>query len=127
MTLDVLLIYGAAVSLLVGAGFVLVGVVGLLKFNDPMARLHAPTKVGTVGIGMLLLASVLAAFGSGRSSIHEFLILAFLFLTAPVSAHFIAKVSIHRRDCVAPPEPHTDDTWATLNTPDDPADDTVSQ
>lgn len=119
MTLDALLIYAAAVSLIVGAAFVLVGVIGLLKFNDPMARLHAPTKVGTLGIGMMLLASTLNAFGTGGSSIHEFLILAFLFVTAPVSAHFIAKVSIHRRDCVAPPDPHTDDTWATLRNPGD--------
>ena len=61
MTLEILATYAAAISLLIGAAFVLVGVIGLLKFNDPMTRLHAPTKVGTVGIGMLLLASILTA------------------------------------------------------------------
>ena len=119
MTLETLAIYAAALSLLVGAFFVFVGVVGLLKFNDPMTRLHAPTKVGTVGIGMLLLASILNALASGDPSIHELLIMAFLFVTAPVSAHFIAKVSIHRRDCETPPSPPRDDTWSTLNSPDD--------
>ena len=108
----------AAISLLIGAGFVLVGAIGLMKFNDPMTRLHAPTKVGTVGIGMLLLASILAALASGDPSMHEVLIMLFLFVTAPVSAHFIAKVNIHRRDCVTPPAPPRDDTWSTLKSPD---------
>jgi len=89
-----------------------------LKFNDPMTRLHAPTKVGTVGIGMLLLASILTALGSGDPSIHELLIMAFLFVTAPISAHFIAKVTIHWRDCMTPPSPPRDDTWSTLGSPD---------
>ena len=115
MTLEILATLGAALSLLIGSGFVMVGALGLLKFNDPMARLHAPTKVGTVGIGMLLLASMLAALAKGDPSIHEILIMAFLFVTAPVSAHFIAKVSIHRRDCETPPEPPRDQTWSTLS------------
>lgn len=111
----------AAVCLLVGAAFVIVGVVGLLKFNDPMTRLHAPTKVGTMGIGMLLLASMLNALAIGDPSMHELLILAFLFVTAPVSANFIAKVTIHRRACVPPPSPPRDDTWSTLSQPRDDA------
>lgn len=119
MTLDVLTIYAAALSLLIGSGFILVGVIGLLKFNDPMTRLHAPTKVGTIGIGMMLLGSMLFAIGNGNTAIHELLILAFLFVTAPVSAHFIAKVTIHRRTCDTPPKPPRDDTWSTLYSPDD--------
>jgi len=108
----------ASLSLIVGAGFIVVGVVGLLKFSDPMTRLHAPTKVGTLGIGMLLLSSMLNALASGDPSIHELLIMAFLFVTAPISAHFIAKVSIHHRTCTTPPSPSRDDTWSTLKTPD---------
>ena len=118
MTLAALATFAAAISLLIGAAFVLVGVIGLLKFNDPMTRLHAPTKVGTVGIGMLLVASMFSAIASGDPSIHELLIMAFLFVTAPISAHFIAKVSIHLSDCVTPPPPLRDDTWSTLKTPD---------
>ena len=118
MTLQIVATYGAAVTLLIGAFFVIVGVIGLLKFNDPMTRLHAPTKVGTIGIGMLLLGSMLNALAEGDPSGHELMIMAFLFVTAPVSAHFIAKVSIHRRDCDTPPAPPRDDTWSTLNSPD---------
>ncbi|MEP4980052.1 monovalent cation/H(+) antiporter subunit G [Ascidiaceihabitans sp.] len=118
MTFEIIATYAAAVSLLIGSGFVTVGVIGLLKFNEPMTRLHAPTKVGTIGIGMLLLASMLVNASAGRASIHELLIMAFLFVTAPVSAHFIAKVSIHRRDCDTPPPPKADETWSTLASPD---------
>lgn len=116
--MEIIATYAAALSLIVGSFFVIVGVIGLLKFNDPMTRLHAPTKVGTVGIGLLLLASILNGFATGDASIHELLIMGFLFATAPISAHFIAKVNIHRRTCVTPPPPPEDDTWSTLNTPE---------
>ena len=105
--------YFASLSLIIGSGFVLVGAIGLLKFNDPMTRLHAPTKVGTLGIGMLLVASVIHSFDIGRPSIHEFLIMAFLFVTAPISANFIAKVNIHKRACDVPPPPSKDKSWST--------------
>ncbi|QYX55371.1 monovalent cation/H(+) antiporter subunit G [Roseovarius sp. SCSIO 43702] len=117
MTGEILAIYATAVFLLIASFFVLVGVIGLLKFNDPMTRLHAPTKVGTVGIGMLLLASMVESFARGEGSMHELLIMAFLFVTAPIAANFIAKVGIHRRACETPPPPPRDDTWSTLDTP----------
>lgn len=117
MTAATIGLYATALSLLIGSGFALVGVIGLLKFNDPMARLHAPTKVGTIGIGMLLLASVIHSFSTGDSSFHELLIMGFVFVTAPIAANFIAKVHIHRRQCEAPPPPTQDETWSTLNTP----------
>ena len=114
MTFAIAATYAAGVSLLIGVFFVLVGVIGLLKFNDPMARLHAPTKVGTIGIGMLLLGAIFASIAEGNGSLHELLIMAFLFVTAPVSANFIAKVNIHQRNCETPPSPPRDEDWSTL-------------
>lgn len=116
MTIENLAIIGAAVSLLIGSFFILVGAIGLLRFGDPMARLHAPTKVGTLGIGMLIIASLMATFATGEMSINSVLIMAFLFVTAPVSAHFIAKTHLHRGDCTPPPAPARDETWSTLKT-----------
>ena len=116
MTGQIIATHVVSLCLLIGSGFVLVGVIGLLKFNDPMTRLHAPTKVGTMGIGMLLLASMIQSIVSGQASMHELLIMAFLFVTAPISANYIAKVSIHHRTCDTPPSPPSDDTWSTLNT-----------
>jgi multicomponent K+:H+ antiporter subunit G len=126
--MDVIAIYAVAVCLLVGAFFALVGVIGLLKFNDAMTRLHAPTKVGTVGIGALLLASMIHSFTFGEGSYHELLIMAFLFVTAPISAHFIAKVNIHKGACDPIPSPPRDETWSTLKTPESqPGPDTPDQ
>ena len=73
--------YAAAIFLLIGAFFALVGSFGLLKLNDSMTRLHAPTKVGTMVIGALLLASMTYSFVQGQGSFHELLIMAFLFVT----------------------------------------------
>ena len=117
MTVEIIGTYIVALSLLIASGFIFVGVIGLLKFNDPMTRLHAPTKVGTVGIGMLLVASMIHSFLLGETSLHEVLIMAFLFVTAPITAHFIAKVSIHNTTCETPPPPLRDRTWSTLDTP----------
>ncbi|ETX27400.1 Na+/H+ antiporter subunit G [Roseivivax isoporae] len=106
-----------ALSLVVGGLFTLVGSYGLLKLDDPVKRLHAPTKAGTLGVGALLLASMIEAFAERSGSMQEILVIAFLFVTAPVSAHFIAKVNIHRRHCDTPPVPPVDGTWATLDVP----------
>lgn len=118
MTLEVFLTYAVAVCLIIGAFFTLVGAIGLLKFNDSMTRLHAPTKVGTMGVGALLLASMIHSFTFGEGSLHELLIMAFLFVTAPISANFMAKVNIHKRACVDPPSPPRDETWSTLDVPE---------
>lgn len=119
MSIEIIGTYVVAALLVIASGFVAVGVIGLLKFNDSMSRLHAPTKVGTVGIGALLLASMIHSALLGETSLHELLIMAFLFVTAPISANFIAKVNIHRRSCDTPPAPKNDETWATLDVSED--------
>ncbi|MCL4165616.1 UNVERIFIED_CONTAM: hypothetical protein GTU68_002616, partial [Idotea baltica] len=50
-----------------------------------MTRLHAPTKVGTVGVGSLLLSSIIYNGVFSDGAIHELLIMVFLFVTAPIS------------------------------------------
>ncbi|PZX12930.1 multicomponent K+:H+ antiporter subunit G [Palleronia aestuarii] len=116
MLINVLIV----VILIIGAFFTLVGSVGLLKLKSPMARLHAPTKASTLGVGSLLLASMIDAFAHREPSLHEVLVMAFLFVTAPISANFIAKVHIHRRSNVdaLPPLPEGTE-WATLDAPPD--------
>ncbi len=108
-----------ALSLLIGTIFTLVAAIGLLKLNDGMTRLHAPTKAGTLGIGAYLLASMINSYTFGEGSLHELLIMGFLFVTAPVSANFIAKVHIHSRACMPPPPAPDDEIWSTLNVPEE--------
>lgn len=85
------------VLLVAGGVFGIVGSYGLIKLPHPMMRLHAPTKATTLGVGSILIASMtyFLAFGSAPS-VHELMITLFLFLTAPITAHFIAKAFIHR-------------------------------
>jgi multicomponent K+:H+ antiporter subunit G len=119
MSLEIIGTYAITVCLIIGAAFAMIGTIGLLKFNDPMVRLHAPTKVGTIGIGALLLASMIHSYVFSDGSMHELLIMAFLFVTSPISANFISKVNIHRRNCDVPPVPPQDEAWSTLDVPED--------
>lgn len=103
--------------LLVTAGiFGLVGSFGLIKLPDTMTRLHAPTKASTLGVGGVLLASMLYFWiMQGQLSWHEFLITMFLLLTAPITANFIAKAHLHRfgnEDEM--PDTGTPRDWATF-------------
>ena len=82
--------------LVVSGIFGLVGSIGLVKLPDPMMRLHAPTKATTLGVGGALVASMLFFyFEVGRFSFHELLIALFLFVTAPITGHFVAKTHLH--------------------------------
>lgn len=84
--------------LIVGGLFVLIGSIGLARFPDLYMRLHGPTKATTLGVGGILIASVLhfSSLGGGLS-LHEILVAMFLMITAPVSAHLIARTMIHLR------------------------------
>ena len=86
-----------SVCLVMAGIFGLVGSFGLIKLTDRMARLHAPTKATTLGVGGVLIASMLFFFFMvGEFSFHELMVTLFLFLTAPITAHYIAKAHIHR-------------------------------
>ena len=103
--------------LVIGGFFGFVGSYGLVKLPDPMTRLHAPTKAATLGVGGVLLASMVyfAWFGPAPS-LHELLITLFILLTAPVTGLMIAKANIHlqwTRDELPPTGTGTD--WATLS------------
>jgi len=86
-----------ALTILIGAVFLFVGSFALAKLPDLMRRLHGPTKATTLGIGAMLIASMLyLLLIEGDPSVHELLITFFLFLTTPVSAQMIAKAHILR-------------------------------
>ncbi len=87
-----------ALLVLIGAFFVLVGSIGLVKLPDFFMRLHAPTKATTLGVGSILIASTLYYLTYKQTlSLHEILITIFLFITAPVGAHLMAKAALHKK------------------------------
>jgi len=117
-----------AALIVIGGAFALIGSWGLVRLPTLMERLHGPTKATTLGLGGLLVASVLFfQLGEGVWSAHELLITLFLFITAPISANMIAKVHLHRRragfvgepESMAgiPPRPGGDGDWATFEAP----------
>lgn len=108
----------AALLVILGAFFMFVGSLGLAVLPDMMRRLHAPTKASTLGLGSILLGSMVYSFGvRGEASVHELLILVFIFITAPVSGMMIAKAFILTnrpvRTTLTPTG--TSGGWATLD------------
>ena len=88
--------YLVAALLLAGGAFALIGSFGLAKLSSFYTRLHGPTKATTLGVGSLLIASSVYFSTHGEGvSLHEVLVTLFLFITAPVSAHLLAKAALH--------------------------------
>jgi multicomponent Na+:H+ antiporter subunit G len=51
------------VAVAAGAFFFLAGTVGLLRFPDPLTRLHALTKADNLGVGLIVLGLLPRADG----------------------------------------------------------------
>ncbi len=104
MTLAVEILLCALIAL--GGAFALIGSWGLARLPSLMTRLHGPTKATTLGVGSCLVASAIYMPATGGTyTAHEFLITLFLFITAPVSAHMIAKAHLHRQGAALDPNP----------------------
>lgn len=113
-------------ALVIGGAFALIGSYGLLRLKDPFQRLHAPTKGSTLGVGAVLVASALVHLARGQgASWHEVLVTLFIFLTAPLTALYLARVHLHQaRPKPELPGPATASGWANsdlqleINAPD---------
>lgn len=95
--MSVWLEYTVAFFILIGSAFALAGSIGLYRFPDFFARLHGPAKATTLGVGCVLIASML--YFSNKDEVlhvHELLIVLFLMLSAPVSAYMLAKAAVQQ-------------------------------
>lgn len=93
-----LLEWGVAILVIAGTLFVLLGSVALVKLPDFYTRLHGPTKATTLGLGSLVLASMLFFNGIQQQlSLQQLLIALFLFISAPVTAYMLIKVALHQK------------------------------
>jgi multicomponent Na+:H+ antiporter subunit G len=77
---------------LLGAFFNLITAIGIVRLPDVYTRMHASTKAGTLGVGCVVLACAIY-FASLAIGAKAFLVIAFLFLTAPVSGHLIGRAA----------------------------------
>lgn len=76
--------------ILLGSIFILVAAIGLVRFNDLYSRMHATTKATSFGL-LLLIIGVGIFFSSGTVWLKAIMVIVFIYLTAPLAAHSIAK------------------------------------
>ncbi|MEO0359160.1 MAG: monovalent cation/H(+) antiporter subunit G [Pseudomonadota bacterium] len=90
-----ILIIIASVLLLLGAVMTALAGIGILRLPDVFIRMHAATKVGTLGTG-LIMAAAAVHFGDPAVIIRCVLIVFFLLLTAPIGAHMIGRAALRK-------------------------------
>lgn len=127
-----------AALIVLGGAFALIGSWGLARLPNLMARLHGPTKATTLGVGGCLVAAMIYFPTHGMAfSMHELLVVLFLFITAPISANMVAKAYLHDRMTATregtapepdlpppsrmplPQPPSADAGWATFGAPEE--------
>lgn len=80
-----------------GAVLALVGSIGLMTLRSFYDRLHAPTLGATLGMGLILLASMLYfSVQQTRFVLHEILIAVLMVVTTPVTLMLLARAALHR-------------------------------
>ena len=87
----------AAVLLIVAALLTLAAAIGLIRFPDPLSRLHAATKPQVLGLILVVLALEL----STRSAVVFFMLIPVIvlqLLTAPISAHMVGRAGYRNGD-----------------------------
>lgn len=81
-----------AALLILGASFMLIAAIGILKMPDLYMRMSVNTKSVTLGMGFLLLALVLHFHEIGVAS-RALATLVFIAMTAPISSHLIGRAA----------------------------------
>jgi multicomponent Na+:H+ antiporter subunit G len=95
----------AAILIMIGSLFCLIAAVGMIRLPDTLIRMHAATKAGTLGAGLILAGAALYFTGLGLV-LRALLTLMFIFLTAPVAAHLIGRaayrsgIELFSRTCI---------------------------
>ncbi|RUT31029.1 monovalent cation/H(+) antiporter subunit G [Arsenicitalea aurantiaca] len=89
--------YVAAILVIIGSLFALLAAIGLLRLPDLLSRMHAGSKAGVVGAGLILIAIALVALDFGVA-LRAILGVVFLILTTPVSAHLLGRAAAKARD-----------------------------
>jgi multicomponent K+:H+ antiporter subunit G len=94
-----------ALLLILSGALTLTGSLGLLRFRNFYSRIHAPTLGNTLGVGCLLLASILvSSILHWRPVLHEVLIMLFLFITSPITAMLLMQAAVQRDARKAAPD-----------------------
>lgn len=76
----------------IGALTILIATIGLLRFEDLYIKMHAATKVGVLGCSLILLGVALQ-LGNIHSLTEVLLLILFIAITNPISAHLLGRIA----------------------------------
>lgn len=93
MTLD--LLRDVAAWILIGSGgiFLIIGAIGLNRMPDVFTRMHATSVSDTFGAGLMLVGMMVQA-GLSLVTAKLLFLLLFLWFTAPVATHALARAAL---------------------------------
>lgn len=81
-----------ALLALAGGFFAFAAALGVVRMPDLFIRMHASTKAGTLGAGLILAALAVHTWDLAVAT-RALAAFAFLLLTAPVAAHMIGRAA----------------------------------
>src|SRR5210317_2300480 len=81
------------ICLLAGAGFLLIGAIGVLRFPDFYTRLHAVSICDTLGAGLVLLGLMVQG-GLSLVTVKLLLMFYFMIFTGPTAVHALAEAAM---------------------------------
>ena len=84
----------SALLLVLGSLLSFVAALGMLRLPDTVIRMHAATKAGTLGAGLILIGEAFFYAELGIT-LRALAAIAFLLLTAPVAAHLIGRAAYY--------------------------------
>ena len=82
-----------ALMILLGASFMMLAAMGVLRLPDVWMRMHASTKSATFGIGCMSIALAVSHLHELGVVMRSIIIIGFVFQTAPVAAHMIGRAA----------------------------------
>jgi multicomponent Na+:H+ antiporter subunit G len=86
----------SAFFLIMGSLFSFVAALGMLRLPDTVIRMHAATKAGTLGAGLILIGEAIYYAELGIT-LRALAAITFLLLTAPVAAHLIGRAAYYSK------------------------------
>ncbi|AKR54710.1 Na+/H+ antiporter subunit G [Youhaiella tibetensis] len=84
--------YVSGLLLVAGAAFGLLASLGVLRLPDLYSRMHAASKAGIVGAGLIFVGIAVVSL-DGAVILRSLIGILFLVLTTPVSAHLLARAA----------------------------------
>ena len=94
MSLDLIREWLGGGIVLIGAAFMIVGAIGLIRLPDVFTRMHGASVADTLGAGIVLIGLIVLA-GFTLVAVKLLFLIAFFVLMGPAATHAIARAALH--------------------------------